>query len=113
MRLLLISLLFLVGSAAAAPHIVSDPADPKHEMTPFITHCGVYLNTAAMVQSPIQPDKSCKHDIASLPPGSHVVKMTFIIVAPGFGTKEGPQSSPLTFVVPSSPSAPAGLRLTP
>lgn len=97
-------------SVSAAPFVVSDPLDPR------ATNCGVFLDAAAKVTIPVTADgtdKVCKYDISGVSVGSHTIRMTAIANDPVWGSQESVQSSPLSFVRPSAPAAPAGLGLQP
>jgi hypothetical protein len=110
MRLLLVALLAFSAPAFGAPFVVTDPVDP------LTTHCGVFLDTNAKVTVPVAVEgtaKICKFDLATIPNGSHVVKMTAIGNDPIWGALESPQSLPLAFVRPAAPAIPAGVRLAP
>jgi hypothetical protein len=95
----------------AAPFVVSDilPAG--------VTQCGVYMDTVAKVTIPVTAvtgGNICKHDISAISTGAHTVRMTAITVNdPIWGSQESVQSSPLSFVRPAAPAAPAGLQLAP
>lgn len=110
MRLLL-ALLLVPATALAAPFVVSDPVDPS------VTHCGVFLDSAAKQTIPVTvqgANKICQFDLsATLASGQHTVRMTSIVVDPIFGSLESPQSLPLAFAKPAVPSIPAGLKLAP
>jgi uncharacterized membrane protein len=104
-RILLIAL-FIVQPAFAAPFVTAD-------VVAGVASCGVYLDTNAKVTVPVT-GTTCRYDLAGLPAGSHVVKMTAITVAdPLWGTQESAESAPLPFVKPGAPAAPSGLTLTP
>jgi type 1 fimbria pilin len=108
----LIALLFLISSSAfGAPFVVSDT------LTPGVTQCGVFVDTAAKVTIPVTAvtgGNICKYDIGTIAAGSHTVRMTAITVNdPIWGSQESVQSSPLSFVRPAAPSAPATLQLAP
>lgn len=111
MKRILVLLLFCSSSALAAPFVVSDilPAG--------VTQCGVYMDALAKVTIPVTAvtgGNICKHDVGAIAAGSHTVTMTSITVAdPIWGSQESVKSSPLSFVRPSLPAAPATLQLTP
>ena len=111
MRYLLLVLGFIVGAVTAAPFVVSDI------LTQGVTQCGVYMAAAAKVTIPVTAvtgGNICKHDIAAVSTGAHTVTMTSITVNdPIWGSQESAKSSPLSFVRPAAPSAPAGLGLAP
>ena len=111
MKRLFALLLFCWVPAFAAPFVVSD------SLTPGVTQCGVFMDAAPKVTIPVTAvtgGNICKHDIAAVSIGSHTVRMTAITVNdPIWGSQESVQSSPLTFVRPAVPSAPAGLQLAP
>ena len=105
-----ILLLALPTLTYAAPFITSDPT------TQTVTHCGAQFDTAPKFDSVVQSDKSCKIDIpASLAPGVHTVKATYVNIDPVWGRSESVFSAPFTFTKPalSIPAAPAGLGITP
>ncbi len=104
-------LLLFTSPAFASPFVVSDP------LTAGVTHCGLYLDSAAKVEVPVAKDANnasiCKFDLASVSTGSHSLKATAIIKDPVWGNQESVQTAPLAFVRPASPPTPAGLTLTP
>lgn len=105
MRLILAVFLSL-GVAQAAPFVVGD-------VVAGVVSCGVFLNTGAKVVVPAA-NGECRFDLAGIPPGSHVVRMTAMTVNdPIWGTQESVQSAPLNFTKPAAPAAPSGLTLTP
>lgn len=106
MKRLILLALFIVQPAFAAPFVVAD-------VVAGVASCGVYLDTNAKVVVPAT-GTTCRYDLAGLPSGSHVVKLTAITVAdPIWGTQESVESAPLPFVKPGVPAAPSGLTLTP
>lgn len=111
MKRILVLLLFCSNSVLAAPFVVSDT------LPAGVTQCGVYMDAAAKVTIPVTAvtgGNICKHDIAAISTGSHTVTMTSITVNdPVWGSQESVKSSPLSFVRPSSPAAPASLQLSP
>jgi hypothetical protein len=109
----LIALLCLCAGvpAFAAPFVVSDILQAG------VTQCGVFVDTAAKVTIPVTAvtgGNICKHDVGAISAGSHTVTMTAISVNdPVWGSQESVKSSPLSFVRPAAPSAPATLQLAP
>jgi hypothetical protein len=89
--------------ATAAPFVVPDP------VVVGVTQCGVYIDTAPMVSSPVVAAISgniCKYDLAGIAAGAHWVTMTAISVNdPIWGSRESEKSSPLAFTVPGTPAA--------
>jgi len=99
----------------AGPFLVSDPLPT---LTPPITHCGVYLDTAAKVVVPVAltaptGPSICRYDLSGIASGNHTVNVTAIRIDPIWGTVESGNSSPLAFVRPGIPPAPSGLTLSP
>jgi hypothetical protein len=90
-------LLALSQFAMADPFVVSDP------VADGVTQCGVYIDTAARVTSPVVAATGgniCKYDLAGLSVGPHLVTMTAIAVNdPIWGSQESAHSSPLAFEV--------------
>jgi len=108
----ILTLLAFVSLPAFGANVITDP------LTAGVTNCGVFLDANAKVTIPVTPITSpvgniCKFDVSTVSAGTHTITMTAIIVDPVFGTKESPQSLPLSFTVPATPAAPANLRLTP
>ncbi len=91
--------------ATAAPFVVSDPLVVR------ATQCGVYVDTASMVTSPVvaaMGGNICAYDLAGIAPGAHVVTMTAIAVNdPIWGSQQSVKSSPLAFTVPGTSAATA------
>lgn len=105
-RLAVLVVALFAPAAFAAPFVVADVAAG-------VAACGVLLDTQAKVTVPVT-GTTCRYDLASVPVGSHVVKMTALTVAdPLWGTQESAESAPLPFVRPGVPAAPSGLTLTP
>ena len=75
-----------------------------------VTLCGVYLDTAVRVISPVVAGTGgniCKYDLAGIPAGPHSISMTAIAVNdPVWGNQESAQSIPLAFDV----QAPAAMN---
>lgn len=113
MVIIALLLLLLTNAALAAPFVISDPSTD----TPQPTHCGLLLDTAPKVDVVVAKDGGgkayCRFDMASLTTGAHTVKATFVIIDPVWGRQESPVSVPLALTRPGSPTAPAGLGLTP
>jgi len=111
-RLLLCGLYSFTTVATAAPFLVSDP------LATGVTQCGIYLDAAAKVTSPVGTDASglpiCKYDLASVSVGSHTVKATAISIDPVWGNQESAQSLPFAFSRPAaSVTAPTNIKLVP
>ena len=107
-KLLLFIAMLVPAIAVAATTIVSDPLDP------IATHCGIYMDAAARVASPVGRDVNNKPICSYVLPGTvtagtHTVKAT--AMADANGALESVQSLPLSFVVPLP--APANLRVIP
>jgi hypothetical protein len=89
--------------ATAAPFVVSDP------VVVGVTQCGVYIDTAPMVSSPVVAaigGNICKYDLAGIASGAHWVTMTAITVDnPIWGSRESEKSMPLAFTVPGTLAA--------
>lgn len=92
--LLLLPIIF-VKLAEAAPFIVSD------DTTQTVTHCGYYLDSAPKIDVPVTDTKACKVDLSSVTVGVHTVKLTYVLIVPGWGRSESAPSSPFTFTRPS------------
>ena len=111
MKRLLAILMFSSMPAFPAPFVVSDI------LTPGVTQCGVFMDASPKVTIPVTAvtgGNICKHDIGAIATGSHTVTMTSISVNdPIWGSQESVKSSPLSFVRPAAPSAPATLQLAP
>jgi hypothetical protein len=109
MKKLLVVLLF--PCTAFAAKVVSDPVDPG------VTHCGFFLDGGVKLTVPVNvvgTVKNCELTLSdTLSNGAHTVTATAIIVDPVFGSRESPQSLPLSFVKPAAPATPAGVRLAP
>jgi hypothetical protein len=104
-RLLVLFAAVFAPAAWAAPFVVAD-------VVAGVTSCGVFLDTAAKVTVPAAT-LLCKYDLATLPVGAHVIRMTAIATAdPVWGTQESVQSAPLNFTKPISPTAPSTPRLS-
>jgi hypothetical protein len=108
-------LLLLPSFAGAAPFIVSDPYPSASNSKP--THCGLYLDAAAKVESAVTTDAAgtyCKLDMAGVTVGSHSAKLSFIVRDVVWGALEGAQSVPFSFARPLAPTvAPSGVSLSP
>jgi hypothetical protein len=101
---------FSVAIALAAPFVVSDPVDPE------ATHCGFKMDSAARTDVAVAMSgtaKICKLDLAGLGSGSHTVNATTVDIDPVYGRRESVPSANFTFVVPTAPPAPSGLKLQP
>jgi hypothetical protein len=107
----LITLLLLpVCAAIAAPFVISD------ETAQTVTHCGLFLDAAAKVDTPVASNttgKYCKFDLAGLSTGAHTIKATFVNIDPVWGRLESVQSVPLSLTKPEIQNAPSGLGLIP
>jgi hypothetical protein len=103
--LLALILSMFTAGAAAAPFVEAD-------VIASVVQCGVLLDNNAKVLVPASSLK-CRYDLAQLPVGSHVVKMTAITDNdPIWGSQESAESAPLNFTKPSPPVAPSLPRLT-
>lgn len=105
-------LLLLALNATAQPLIISDSIT----FNPPPTHCGWYIDAAPKEVLPVALDTAgkpyCSRDMKDALPGQHSLKATFIIHDAQWGDREGAQSAPFSYTVPSSPSVtPAALRL--
>jgi len=110
-RLLAVLALSISSTAYAAPFVASDV------LAAGVTQCGIYLDAVPKVVisvTAVTGGNICKHDLSAVTTGSHTVRMTAITVNdPIWGSQESAQSSPLSFVRPAAPIAPAGLALQP
>jgi hypothetical protein len=79
----------------AAPFVVSDP------VAVGVTQCGVYVDSATRVVSPVAATiggNVCRYDLAGIPAGRHSLTMTAIAVDdPLWGSQESVHSDPLEF----------------
>ncbi len=90
----------------AAPFVVSDPT------TQAVTHCGMTIDTAAKVDSPVETvtgGKRCKYDLALISAGAHTIKATYVNIDSTWGRSESVASVPLNVTRPGPVTAPAGL----
>jgi hypothetical protein len=105
-----IGILLLAATVYAAPFIVSDPVDTH------ATHCGWKMDAGARTDVAVVlsgTNKICKLDLAGLAAGSHTASATAVAIDPTWGRSESPASANFTFAVPSLPTVPSGLKLTP
>lgn len=105
-----IAMLLAAGTVYAAPFVVSGPLDAR------ATHCGWALDSGERSDSPVAAsgaDKICKLDLAGLAAGPHTITATAVAVDTIWGRLESAASAPFAFDVPTTPSAPSGLRLVP
>lgn len=100
----------MVALQAQAATIVSDP-----DANTAITHCGWYVDSAPKEVLPAPKDAAgkpfCSKDVSALAAGTHSVKASFVVRAPGFADQEGPLSQSLAFVVPSAPTTAPKLKI--
>ena len=109
MKKLLLFIAMLVPGAANAATLVSDPLDP------IATHCGIYIDAAPRIASPVGRDALnrpiCSYVLpASLAAGNHVAQATAMLDANGLG-ESAKSAPPLSFGVPLV--APTNLRVIP
>lgn len=104
------AVLSAVAIHASAATIVSDP-----DANTAITHCGWYVDSAPKEVLPAPKDAAgkpfCSKDVSALAAGTHSVKASFVVRAPGFADQEGPLSQSLAFVVPSAPTTAPRLKI--
>jgi hypothetical protein len=98
--------------ALADTYIVSDSTpDPRKP-----THCAWYIDAEPKEILPVALDAAglpyCSRDMSLTASGAHSLKAAFVIKDATWGDREGAQSAPFGFTVPSSPSTvPAALKV--
>jgi hypothetical protein len=107
MKLLVTAILILVmaGIAQANPFLVSDPNSG-------VTHYKFTGPAWVPASTPAQTDGSLKLDVATAVSGTNNLTVAACRNEPAYGELCSP-FVPFSFVRPSAPSAPAGLKLAP
>jgi hypothetical protein len=89
-------------------------SDRLPTLSPAITHCVWYVDSAAPVTAVVGKN-SAGESICTTPmpasTGSHTAIAAASVVDALWGTKEGPRSSPFVFVVPDTIGEPSALKL--
>ena len=78
-----------------------------------VTECRVFLDGTEVGVFPVQSPGLFAYDISGVSNGAHTAELTSIVNDPVWGLQESAHSSPLSFVRPDQPPAPASLRLAP
>jgi hypothetical protein len=104
----------VIGTANAAPFVISDPWTAP----PYPTHCTLTINTQAKGPDTVvlknqtgQP--YCSFDVATLSVGTNTLRATAVLVDPTWGRQESGPSLPLELARPGVPTAPAALKVQP
>jgi hypothetical protein len=111
---LLVGLLVLAGMAEAAPFIRTTPVTTS----PRPTHCGVYLDSSPVADSPVVTDTNgtyCHYDLKDVANGAHTYQLTYKIIDPIWGTYETAKDTVSNFTRPvlGPVAIPAGDTITP
>lgn len=102
----IVVLLILVGSAQAAPFIVSDPVDENADT------CVHKLDGALDAETGLGADRGCRIDLAGVAPGQHHIQVKVRSKAnPGVWADSA--YVPFSFVLQGTLADPVNIRLAP
>lgn len=100
----------VISTNVFAVRVISDAVDSR------TTHCGWKMDSGTRIDIPVVvngTDKICSLDLTGITAGSHITSATAIMIDPVWGRLESPPSTNFTFVVPTIPTVPSGLKLIP